>query len=253
MGRKGVKRRHTIAKALIYLSIAGTVAYLSTLFYTYLMGSPYLEIKEIVLVGGGRVDPQRIAEEAGIRTGQNILSIDLKEIKRRVESFPWVKEVMVQRLFPDRLRIEIRERVPMALLYLGGKIYIVDEEGIPFKEATAADRVDLPVITGIKGDEWEDRRVETVKVLKELFGSIGKKGGISMEDISEVRLAGEDVVLYTMDGKEISLGRGGYREKMERLGIVKASLGSGYRQVESIDLGYSDRAVVRFRDASERG
>ncbi len=248
--RRRRRRRKGLFKAIIYLSMGGVILYGATLLYGYLLHSPYLQVREIVITGGRHVDVYDMVDEAGIRTGQSILSIDLEGVRERMESFPWVKEVYVRRSFPDILRIEVVERKPLAFIYLDGKVYIMDRDGEVFKEATAGDGLDLPVITGVSRDEWGRGLFEKVREVLTLL----KAGrGVSIDDVSEVRVEGMDIMLVTRDGKEIFLGREDFMERMERLDELTAFLGTGYQGVEFIDLDYDDRAVVRYRNLSERG
>jgi cell division septal protein FtsQ len=58
--------------------------------------------------------PAQIIGWAGVRLGENLLAIDLDRIKRDLELVPQVEEAAVERVLPDTLRIQIRERQPLA-------------------------------------------------------------------------------------------------------------------------------------------
>ena len=53
-----------------------------------------------------------------MKTGQNLISIDKGEIKKRILVHPLVKDVEIKRNLPTTLEIEIKEREPIGLCCL---------------------------------------------------------------------------------------------------------------------------------------
>ena len=43
-----------------------------------------------------------------------------------LESIPWVQEATVERALPDRIRVELTERAPVAFLRTGNELQLVD-------------------------------------------------------------------------------------------------------------------------------
>ena len=58
--------------------------------------------------------------------GQGFFTVDVAEIKIRVESLPWVKQASVKRVWPGTLNIAVQERQAVAQLVQGG---LVDTAG----------------------------------------------------------------------------------------------------------------------------
>ena len=90
--------------------------------------------------------------------GENILSLDIEALKARLRSSPWVADATVGRTLPDTLKVEIRERVPLALAEVE-RLYLMDKDGgliDLYGPRTAA--FDLPIVRGLMGVDDEARR-----------------------------------------------------------------------------------------------
>lgn len=110
-----------------------------------------LRVNQVTIDGRDRADHETLVAYSGVRDGQSILAVDLDEIAQSLERHPWVATASVARVFPDRIRVVIREHVPSALVSLEG-LYLVNESGVVFKRWSAGDESDLPLITGLSRD-----------------------------------------------------------------------------------------------------
>ena len=72
-------------------------------------------IAEVALDGGHEVARDEILVLAGITDRSSLLFLDAARTRARLLSNPWIAEATVLKLYPDRLRIEIKERKPFAL------------------------------------------------------------------------------------------------------------------------------------------
>ena len=92
-----------------------------------------------------------VRELLGPAVGENILNLDIDALKARLRSSPWVADATVTRTLPDTLRVEMRERVPLALAELE-RLYLMDGDGALidiYGPRTAA--FDLPIVRGLGG------------------------------------------------------------------------------------------------------
>jgi cell division protein FtsQ len=85
-------------------------------------------INEISLTGHHHTSDQDIfrALDAGHAT---LLTLDVDAARRRVETLPWIETATLVRIFPDKLRVELRERKPSAIWHDGDRTALVDAEG----------------------------------------------------------------------------------------------------------------------------
>ncbi len=94
-----------------------------------LLFTPVFHVQEVYCEGNDRIPQEEIIAAAEVQTGKNILSQRLTEIKKRVEQVPMVEEVKVRRVFPNKVKIWIRERIPAAYIYTDGQAVMIDVEG----------------------------------------------------------------------------------------------------------------------------
>ena len=65
----------------------------------------------------GIINVGQLKQWGGVRSGENLLKLDLLRIKRDIELAPRVKAASVERFLPDTLQVRVAERVPMAQVW----------------------------------------------------------------------------------------------------------------------------------------
>ncbi len=214
-----------LGSCLLGLAVCAALGGGAFLSYRWALSSPTFAVKRLSVSGNERAVGAELLKLAGLQVGQNLLALDVDAAERAIAAHPWVARARIDRRWPDGLSVQVVERVPAAIVSLGD-LYLLDDDGEPFKKLQALDRVDLPVVTGVERDEYVRAPKETsrriaaaLKVAREYSESA--KGG---KALSEVRLEGNGVALVTGDGVEIRLGEGEVRPKLERLAAVRAEL-----------------------------
>ena len=109
-------------------------------------------IAEVALDGGHEVARDEILVLAGITDRSSLLFLDAARTRARLLSNPWIAEATVLKLYPDRLRIEIRERKPFALWQKDGRISLIAADGAVLESNVRARFAGLPRVVG-KGAE----------------------------------------------------------------------------------------------------
>ena len=110
-------------------------------------------ITEVALTGEHEVGRDEILTLAGISDHSSLLFLDAARARARLMNNPWISDATVLKLYPDRLRIEIKERKPFALWQKDGRIALIAGEGTVL-ETTAPPRfASLPMVVG-KGAEY---------------------------------------------------------------------------------------------------
>ncbi len=82
----------------------------------------------------------------------NLLLLSLKSAKGSISGLPRVREVSLSKCYPRQLRVEIKEREPIAVVSVGD-FYWIDREGVLIDKATPDEflQARLPVLTGLRG------------------------------------------------------------------------------------------------------
>lgn len=120
------KKREIDARLRMGLILGGVVglAILIGLLFT-----PIFYVQDVWCEGNSRISQEEILAAAQVEQEKNILLQNLSEIKTRVEEIPMVEEAGVRRVFPNRVKIWIRECIPGAYIQEEGKCTVVDVEG----------------------------------------------------------------------------------------------------------------------------
>jgi cell division protein FtsQ len=232
--------------AFLFLALLGLIWY-------RLHHAEYFRLAEIEVSPTEHVAKSDFLAFLHARRGQTIFSLDLNDTADRVISHPWIKGAVVRRQLPDTLVVEIAERHAVALLQME-RLYLVDEDGVAFKQLDEGDPRDLPLLTGFtkeafqNGDQTARRSAVKVREAVQLL-LLGERLQVFTEaDISEIRYdpVGGFSLVTTEKGMVVHFGYGDYEKKLKLLAAVTDRL-NGRLQAEArvVDLGVGDRVVVR--------
>lgn len=143
---------YVVLKVAAGLFLLIVVSNLFVLAYDLFVQSTYFESKAVVIKGAYRLSKKDIMEQAQVKMGANILSVNLTLAKNRLQAHPWIASASVRREFPDTVIIEIKEHRPIAVVDMGQK-YLMNINGELFKRWSPEDSVGLPVINGLTGTD----------------------------------------------------------------------------------------------------
>ncbi len=106
-------------------------------------------INEIALSGHRYTLDTDIFAALGLDDTQTFARFDASAARARIEALPWVDTATVNRLLPDQLRIEIRERQPMAVWVHDGREALIDQRGRVLASLTPGSAPHLPRFAGM--------------------------------------------------------------------------------------------------------
>ena len=218
----------------------------------FVLDSDYFSVREIQVRGGGRVGGGELVAMAGLKQGMNIWKIDLAAIEKVFSKHPWVRRVLVRREFPHRVVIEVEERTPKAIVAMG-QLYYIDSDGLVFTTVGDGDKLDLPMITGLRPEQLSVYDPALRRRLKEAL-RLGELMALDAHKLSEIHFAGpQRIVLYTTAYPiALHMGWGDWEDKLRRVKRV-LSLWKGHEQrLASLDVSFRGQAVARIRDAGHR-
>ena len=133
----GMSRFRQARRSALWLRWRRWVALVLTLVLVVLAGwllmfSPYLTSQKVEVSGVTTVSPLKVRRVAQVPLDRPLLRIDLDTIRARVENIAAVRQASVSRSWPHTVRIEISERVPVAVVDRGSGLQSLDSEGVLF-------------------------------------------------------------------------------------------------------------------------
>lgn len=209
-----------VAAALVFVALGfgGQKA------WAWAQQSERFSLEHVNVRGANRASDTELLKLTGLQPGQNLLQLDVAAIERAFGSHPWVKSAKVSRRFPDTLDVVLVEHEAKAIVSLG-ELYLVNAEGQPFKRLAPQDGLDLPLITGLERDAFVDNpELSKLRILSALalLPLWSKSDGA----ISEIRTSDLGLTVVTADGREVRLGEGDLKAKLDRLHRIETELTS---------------------------
>ncbi|MGA7925309.1 MAG: FtsQ-type POTRA domain-containing protein [Candidatus Sulfotelmatobacter sp.] len=201
----------------------------------------------IEVTGMQNVTKAQIMEVMGADLGRNIFFIPLAQQKTQLEQIAWVESASVMRFVPNRLKVEIHERTPVAFARVGPRMFLIDAGGT-LMELTPKHRYSFPVILGMNPGEPLSTRRPRMKSYAEMVRDLDAGGAHYSQDLSEVDLSDlEDVKVRVNDPAGDVLVHLGSSDYLRRYKIY-VSHAQGWRQqfqkLESVDLRYDNQIIV---------
>ena len=135
-----------IATAITALLLISFVAIFG---YDFLTQCAYFKAQKLIVTGTERLAATHVLKHAQIKKGTNILSLNLATARKRLLAHSWIAEAEVSRELPSNIHIRIKEHKPIAVIDLGRK-FLINTQGEIFKEVSASDQDNLPIISGLE-------------------------------------------------------------------------------------------------------
>jgi cell division protein FtsQ len=201
----------------------------------------------IEVTGTQNVTKAQIMEVMGGDIGRNIFFIPLTQQKTQLETIPWVESASVMRFVPNRLKVEIAERAPVAFARVGPRIALIDAGGT-LMELPPKRKYSFPVILGMNPGEPLSTRAPRMKVYMDLVRDLDSGGARYSQDLSEVNLIDlEDVKVRVNDPAGdvlVHLGSSDYLRRYKTYASHVQEWRQQFHDLESVDLRYDNQIVV---------
>ncbi len=197
-------------------------------------------ISEIALAGEHEVRRQDILTLAGITGRSSLLFLDVARMRARLMSNPWIAEATVLKLYPGRLRIEIKEREAFALWQKAGRVSLIAADGTVLEPAVPRRFAALPQVVG-PGAEHAARDFLAVLVR---YPQIAR-----VVDVS-VLVAERRWNLHLKGGVEVLLPESDPGRALMTLVELERSKKLLARDIVAVDLRLADRVTVRQSDTA---
>ena len=188
---------------------------------------------------------------------RNIFHVPLGVRRAQVEQIAWVDHATVMRLLPNRLRIHVVERTPVAFTRQGNTIGMVDASGVLLtmpQDAAGNPRYSFPVVTGFNAQDTAKERAERMGLYTSFVHDLDSGGEKISRDLSEVDLSDmEDVKALIPDHSDEVLVHFGSDDFLNRYHRFREHIDEWrgqYPHLSSVDMRYTQQVVLRSNEAS---
>jgi cell division protein FtsQ len=247
--RKTANRLLWLGAALVSLAVLGAIG---LGLYRYGKHSWRFRIDssdQIEVTGAQHVAHAQIMEVMGGDIGRNIFFVPLAQRQQQIEQIPWVESASVMRFVPNRLRIEIHERTPVAFARIGSHISLIDAGGTLMELAPGGKhKYSFAVIAGINAGEPLSTRAARMKNYNELVRDLDSSGAHYSQELSEVDLSDtDDVKVLAADANGevlVHLGSTNYLQRYKTYVTHVRQWRQQFDKLESVDLRYDGQIIV---------
>ena len=228
------------------LFLAGVVIYLLYASYNFLTSDPRFQITDVTFSGNHALLENQLLEWLGQVHGGNLFAYDLSRASERLAEHPWVLSASVQRKFPQKIQIELTERVPYARIKFE-KVFLMDNFGVILSEEKTEYR-NLPLIVqpGVKPENFSGERV--IQSLKTMH-YFNKLSFFEKNPLDIAELKGHSRIIFSTRNRDlqIQMSMETLTEGFKKFMIVLDTLEDDAVKIQMIDLSFKDQVVVRDR------
>jgi cell division protein FtsQ len=243
-------------RRVLVFSLAGiagiTAAVYATRFLLYSPTMLLLKPDQIELSGNHIVAREAVLQQFVRDRNRSVLQVPLDIRRGEIEKISWVESASVQRILPNRIRVELTERTPNAFLRNGNVLALIDAHGVILDRPQGED-LQFPIVSGVSEDLSLDQREKRMQVFQEFIKDVdlvraGSSGLLSEADLSNPKDL--RVVMTGLSGPTdsqavtIHFGSGEFTGKYKMLVDNFSQWQANTGRVQSIDLQYMRQVVV---------
>jgi hypothetical protein len=188
------RRRHG---AIVYTPIAALLIIVILIFGI----SVFFRIAVIEVTGAKKYTVEQILFASGIKKGDNLIFVDAEAAEGKIGlNLPYLNEVIIEKIIPDRIVITVTESQPIAVISYSGNWWIIDQKARVLEKTDSDDAAGKINISGIEpvslveGREIiVDKANETqLKYLTDVLGALysaglsDKVGTLDIANISNI-------------------------------------------------------------------
>lgn len=240
-----------LARATALLMLGGVImAGLANGGYLNYEGSPWMQLpgkaagivgmaaQEITITGLEHHEPEQLLSAIGVEPGGSLMGFDAIQARNILQNLDWVQSAKVQRLFPNQLVVEVKEREPFAIWQRGQAYYVIDKAGAAMSGLEAAQMVRLPLVTG------EGANVAAA----ELINQLSAYPDIMLQVKAAARVGSRRWTLYLDNGITVQLPERDWQQAIAMADQLNKTQKILARGIRSLDLRLPGRVTVEVAE-----
>ncbi len=237
-----------LIKILIFYLAIG---FLGWNFFTFIFSSNFCNIEEVIIKGNDCLSEDEIFYKSGIQLGENIFKLDLQKSKDSLIQEPWIKEVEIKRVIPNKIVIFLTERKPAAIVHIGEEYFTSSKEGLVLSKIDRPEEeFALPLILGLEIDEIKIGEIIDKPKFRTALESINSAEVILPKKFCRVEILSpddfmicnkDDTLKVRVNRPEVIINKENLlREALEKIEREKLL-------VEYIDIRFKDSLVIKVK------
>jgi cell division septal protein FtsQ len=221
-------------------------------------------IQQIEVQTDGVLTSETIRRWAMVRTGQNLMALDLARVRRDLEMQPPVQFAAVERVLPRTLKLTVTEREPVAQTLItvgradGGveqAVYDFDEYGYTLQPLDPRWRASapppgerLPILVDVPAGEVQlGRQTESPQIrgALQLISELGHSPMAGMVELHSINVGVPEILqVTTSQGAQITFSLNHFDAQLRRWRLIQDRFQKWGRTITSLDLSIANNLPV---------
>lgn len=197
-----------------------------------------LAAEDITITGLEHHEPETLLAAIGVQPGASLIGFDAGQARRILEGLDWIQSAKVQRLFPNQLTVEVKEREPFAIWQRGEAYYVIDRTGSAMSGLAASKLVRLPLVTG------EGANTEAA----DLINQVSAYPDILLQLKAAARVGKRRWTLYLDSGITVQLPERDWQDALRMADELNRTQQLLSRGIRSVDLRLAGRVIVEVAE-----
>lgn len=235
----------------------------------YVYTNPSFAVADLRIKTDGIIPAEQIRRWAGVKRGDNLLSLNLPRIKRSLELVPLIESASVERHLPRRLVITVIERKPIARVLVfqrsaGGGLepssFYLDRQGMvipPYARNLNPRAFDeairwLPNLAGIEGAQLRPgHKVAQREVLRALewVAEFRESGMAGRVDVTTVEISDSGTLeIATAQGNHVTFSTRPFAGQFARWRTVHEYALRNSKRIARLDLAVTNYVPAKLID-----
>jgi cell division protein FtsQ len=194
--------------------------------------------QEITITGLEHHEPEMLLAAIGVQPGGSLIGFDAVQARNILQNLDWIENAKVQRLFPNQLVVEVREREPFAIWQRGQAYYVIDKSGAAMSGLEASQMVRLPLVTGEGANA----------AAAELINQLAAYPGIMLQVKAAARVGSRRWTLYLDNGITVQLPEQDWQQAIATADELNRTQQLLSRGIRSLDLRLQGRVTVEVAE-----
>ena len=192
-------------------------------------------VEQVHIVGHTHTKEADVVRQLGDIWDHSLITLNTSAVQRHVERLPWVREAVIERVFPHRLNVFIKERQAIGRwVTLDGR-FVFDQDGVVTQKIKVGAFLNLPIYEGHGAPE----------AAFELASALERFSDLRRFFARYKRVDGRRWTLIMQDGLKVKMPEKRVLQALNRLKTLQQRHGLLNRDLDFIDLRLEDRVTIR--------
>ncbi len=192
-------------------------------------------VEKVMVTGRQYTDSDTLRAIINIDNGDPIFLFNLTDAKNLIQKLAWVEEVTVSRELPDVINIHLVERKPIALWQYNKKLALIDNKGNILTDDNLEEFNNLPIVVGKNAKDHAEDLLKILLAEEEIAAKLD----------AAIRIEDRRWDFKLKNGIKVKLPEEGFSYALSRLAQLHEKKMILNKNIDSIDLRFSDRIIIK--------